>query len=44
MDDYRAAPEHLKNHSAKEACLVALAAIANVKYLHSFLYFVIIGL
>eukprot|EP00604_Paraphysomonas_vestita_P003473 CAMPEP_0174819910 /NCGR_PEP_ID=MMETSP1107-20130205/3375_1 /TAXON_ID=36770 /ORGANISM="Paraphysomonas vestita, Strain GFlagA" /LENGTH=731 /DNA_ID=CAMNT_0016034207 /DNA_START=582 /DNA_END=2777 /DNA_ORIENTATION=+ len=30
MDDYRAAPEHLKNHSAKEACLVALAAIANV--------------
>jgi hypothetical protein len=30
MDDYQTSPDHLKNHSAKEACLVALAAVANV--------------
>jgi hypothetical protein len=30
MDDYKTSPDHLKNHSAKEACLVALAAVANV--------------
>jgi hypothetical protein len=38
MDDYRSSPDQLKNHSAKEACLVALAAVANVpnSSLHTF--------
>lgn len=33
MDEYRSSPDHMKNHSAKEACLVALAAVANVKFI-----------
>jgi hypothetical protein len=36
MDTYKAAPDHEKNPSAKEAALVSLAAIANVEFLAVF--------